>query len=178
MKLWFKNKQFDERVTTIQNKIYRELYLIIVIICGLSVVYKVSFEGSTGGSIMTEILILIISGIFYLIRSSMLGIFTDEVDMYERKSKWKVNTRNLVLSLLAGLAISLTFAFVNSQKYADTREETIYFFLSIFAGSMMIYLPFLIGVFVLPYALAKYKSDRVNERELEDMEEDDEQDVR
>ncbi|WP_347551317.1 DUF6773 family protein [Pseudalkalibacillus hwajinpoensis] len=169
----FKKKHKDERVTNLQNMIYRELYVLIVIICALSVVYKQFLVEGPAQHLWTEIIILIVSSGYYLVRSSMLGIFSDEVEMHDRSSKISFNMRNFLISLLVGVGLALTLAIVNSQKYAEGPQETTYFFFVILFGCLMIYIPVLFGIMVLPYAIAKYKSDKVNERELEEMNDED-----
>ncbi|WP_270181182.1 DUF6773 family protein [Alkalihalobacillus sp. CinArs1] len=174
----FRRKVLDERVTALQDGIFRELYAIVVGLCGLSIFYEQFFGDISLGKVWLELVIIIGGGAYYLLRSSMLGIFTDEVEMHDRSSKWKMNTKNMVISVLVGLGISLTFATINSQRFGETRSETIEFFFVIFFVSMMIYIPFMFAILVLPYAMAKYRSDNVNEEELEDMDDEDEQDVR
>ncbi len=168
----FKKRQQDERVANLQNKIYREMYILIVVICALSVLYKQFLvEGGTQ-HLWTEIIILLASSVFYVLRSAMLGIFSDEVEMSE-SSKLSFNTRNFVISLIIGVGISLFFAIVNSQKYAESTEEAYTFFFVILFGSLMIYIPVLFAIMVLPLAIAKRKSDQVNEQELEEMDDED-----
>ncbi|KMM37992.1 DUF6773 family protein [Guptibacillus hwajinpoensis] len=178
MKLFSKRKVLDERLSGLQNGIFRELYSIVVGLCGLSIFYE-QFFGEVGlANIWLELVIIIGGGAYYMIRSSMLGIFTDEVEMHDRSSKWKMSTKNIVISVLVGLGISLTFATINSQRFGETRGETIEFFFTIFFTCIMIYIPFLFAILVLPYAFAKYRSDKVNKQELEDIDDEDEQDVR
>lgn len=174
MRIGFKKKQFDERITNLQNKIYRELYIFVVIICVLSLGYKHFTGNATFENIITEIIILLGGGIYYLIRSSQLGIFSDEVEMHDRSSKINLDMKNFLISMVLGVGISLTFAIVNSQRYADNQQEEIYFFFTILLVSLMIYIPLLTGIMVLPYIIAKYKSNRVNDRELEDPDDEDE----
>ncbi|GGF22862.1 hypothetical protein GCM10010954_22080 [Halobacillus andaensis] len=174
MKLSFtKKKPQDERVTTLQNKIYRELYYVIVLICAGSLVYKSIQGGAIIDHIWLEMLILIGGGIYYLARASHLGIFTDEVEMHDRSSKIKLNTKNFITSLLVGAGISLFFAVNNSLKYGETTQETIFYFFLILITSLIIYSPVLFGLFVVPSLIAKHKSDRMNERELEDIDDED-----
>ncbi|MCA0172939.1 DUF6773 family protein [Bacillus sp. RAR_GA_16] len=168
----FRKRQHDERVTNLQNKIYREMYILIVVICALSVVYKQFLvEGGTQ-HLWTEIIILFVSSVFYIVRSAMLGIFSNEVEMRE-SSKLSFNRRNFMVSLFLGVGFSLLLAIRNSLKYGEGTQETIYFFLSILFGCLMIYIPVLFAIMVLPLAIAKRKSDQVNEQELEEMDDED-----
>ncbi|WP_101842496.1 DUF6773 family protein [Halobacillus sp. Marseille-P3879] len=171
---WTKRKELDERVTILQNKIYRELYTLVVMICGGSLVYKIFQGEASTGNIWLEMVILVAGGIYYLARASHLGIFTDEVEMHDRSSRIKLNTKNLILSLSLGAGISLFFAVRNSLKYGEgTMETTIYFFL-ILITSFAIYIPVLFGLIVVPSLIAKQKSERMNERDLESADDEDE----
>jgi uncharacterized membrane protein len=168
-----KKKQKDERLTNLQNKIYREMYILVVVICGLSVLYKQFLvEGGTQ-HLWTEIIIFSVSSLYYLIRSTMLGIFSDEVEMHDRSSKISFSKRNFLISLFLGVGFSLFLAIRNSLKYADSTQEALSFFFVILFACLMIYIPVLFGIMVLPYAVAKYKSDKINERELEEMDDED-----
>ena len=169
----FKGKQKDERLTTLQNKIYREMYILIVVICALSVLYKLFLVEGGIQHVWTEIIIFSVSSGYYLIRSAMLGIFSDEVEMHDRSSKVSFSKRNFLISLLLGVGFSLFLAVRNSLKYGEGAEETFYFFLSILLGCLMIYIPVLFVIMVVPYAVAKYKSDKINEQELEEMDDED-----
>ncbi|WP_273853511.1 DUF6773 family protein [Guptibacillus spartinae] len=172
MRFGFKKRQHDERVTNLQNKIYREVYILVLIICGLSIVYKQFFVDGGTQQIWTEVIIVVVSSVFYVGRSAMLGIFSDEVEMRE-SSKLSFNKRNFFISLFFGVGFSLLLAIRNSLKYAEGTQETVYFFLSILFGCLMIYIPVLFAIMVLPLAIAKRKSDQVNEQELEEMDDED-----
>ncbi|UOQ44410.1 hypothetical protein MUN89_21730 [Halobacillus salinarum] len=174
MRFGFREKKVDERVATLQNKIYRELYSLVVIICGISLVYKVFFAEAANPNIWTEVIILVGGAVYYLVRASALGIFSDEVEMHDRSSKLKLNTKKFMLALLVGIGISLIFATINSQLYGDSTDETIYFFFLILIACLLIYIPVLFGIMVLPYVVAKYKSDKVNEQQMEDLDDEDE----
>ncbi|WP_371018503.1 DUF6773 family protein [Pseudalkalibacillus sp. JSM 102089] len=169
----FKGKQKDERLTTLQNKIYREMYILIVVICALSVLYKQFLVEGGIQHVWTEIIIFSVSSGYYLIRSAMLGIFSDEVEMHDRSSKVSFSKRNFLISLLLGVGFSLFLAIRNSLMYGEGTQETVYFFLSILLGCLMIYIPVLFVIMVVPYAVAKYKSDKINEQELEEMDDED-----
>ena len=83
MRLWTKKQQLDERLTHLQNKIFRELYTLVLIICSVSIGYKMIQGTATNEGIWTEGLILFGGAVFYLVRSMMLGILTDEVGLPE-----------------------------------------------------------------------------------------------
>ncbi|MFD1019494.1 DUF6773 family protein [Thalassobacillus hwangdonensis] len=168
MNFGFRKKQLDERVTNLQNKIYRELYMFVAIVSVLSLVLKTLNDDR---NIWTELIILVGGGVYYLIRAASLGIFSDEVEMHDRSSKIKLNKKNVIVGLVMGIGFSLTIAIVNSQRYSDGPEEALTFFLMIFFTCIVIYIPLMLGIMVIPYKLAKDKSDRVNDAELEDDDE-------
>lgn len=165
----FKKKPQDERVTNLQNKVYRELYTFVAIMGVLSLVIKTMMGDR---NIWTELIILVGGGVYYLIRVSSLGIFSDEVEMHDRSSKIKMNKKNFIVSLVIGVGFSLSLATVNSLRYADGSGEAISFFLTIFFTCIVIYIPVMLGIIVVPFILAKNKSDRVNDAILEDDDED------
>ncbi|MFG6147520.1 DUF6773 family protein [Halobacillus sp. B23F22_1] len=169
-----KKKPQDERVTTLQNKIYRELYHVIILICAGSLVYKSIQREAYIDNTWLEMLILIGGVIYYLARASHLGIFTDEVEMHDRSSKIKLNTKYLITSLMIGGGLSLFFAVNNSLRYGETTQETIFYFFLILITSLIINVPILLGLFVVPSLIAKHNSDRMNERELIDEDDEDE----
>ncbi|MFD0943756.1 DUF6773 family protein [Savagea faecisuis] len=82
----------DERITNLQNKIYREIYVFVLVICSGSMVLKVIFGKGGFENLGTEMIILITGAIYYLVRSTNLGIFSEEVRNTkgkERACKWK-----------------------------------------------------------------------------------------
>lgn len=64
----------DERIRQEYQKIYSELYLIILGLCTCSLVVKVAFFRQNFSQLWLEYLILVGSPVYRLIRSRMLGV--------------------------------------------------------------------------------------------------------
>src|SRR5699024_9106082 len=94
-----KTKTDDERITNTENKIYKEMYFIVLIICILSVSIKVYVHGFHTKLIYTEIAILLAQGIYYTYRSVSLGIYSNEVELHDRKSKLSYEKKNLLIGM-------------------------------------------------------------------------------
>ncbi|UOQ84977.1 DUF6773 family protein [Gracilibacillus salinarum] len=171
--MFFKKSSFqDERVINEQNKIYRELFMVIYLVCLVSAIYK-SFEyGISMEYVATEMIIFLVAGAYYAIRVVQKGLFTSEVELHDQKHKWSFQAKTVISGIVFGLLIALIFGVNSSVQYADSRMEEISFFFITFAGSLMIYLPFLvIGLFV-SYQIAKTRSDKAVDKQLEEEEEE------
>ncbi|SHN22729.1 DUF6773 family protein [Gracilibacillus kekensis] len=167
----FKRKFQDERVTIEQNKIYREIYLLIYLICLGSVIYKFSSFGIEIQHVVTETIIFLVAGIYYGIRSTQKGLFSSEVEMHDNRSKWSYQTKNIVYAVIFGGLIALFFGFNSAFRYADSTPQAVSYFFITFGATMMFYIPFLVVFLVVSYSIAKSRSDKVIEKQLEDEEE-------
>jgi hypothetical protein len=84
---WFKkNGNQDERIVNLKNKVYKEAYILIMCICGISLMIK-SFLNWETSSMLTELIVLLAGSIYSGVRSIMLGIYSDEVEVYDQTSK-------------------------------------------------------------------------------------------
>lgn len=151
----------DERIEHAKNKIYRELYTLISIICLISIGVKYYTLGIDIGFIWTELAILFAGGIYYLIRSVSLGIYSDEVEIHDRNSNISMSKKTVLLSVVLGLGLALVFATNSAVKYGSDGNEAKYF-ISVFVFSLLLYVPVFLGLFYFPHLLAKIKSDRNN----------------
>ncbi|SDJ82155.1 DUF6773 family protein [Sediminibacillus albus] len=175
MKSFFqRNKVKDERITNLQNKIYREIFLIVAAICVLSLIIKQLNHGYSEANIWTEAVILLVSSFYYMIRSTGLGIFSAEVELHNQASKRSMAFKNIVFGLLFGIGIGTFFGIRSAVLYADSTLQSIYYFLLVSLVSFIIYIPFLIVVVGITYLAAKKRSDRAVEKELEDDQDQDE----
>lgn len=169
MAFWNK-KNVDERVRNMQNQIYREIYMIVNVICLLSIVIKFITIEIAIQAILVEGIIVFASSIYYVVRTTYLGIFSDEVEMHDRTSKVKLSTKNIIIGIAMGLVFALIFGLNSAVNYADTTSEAIYYFFLVFFVSLFIYAPFFSGFFGLTYLAAKRKSDQVIQKDLDDNE--------
>ncbi|KHF38732.1 DUF6773 family protein [Halalkalibacter okhensis] len=154
MGLFKKTKVLDERVEALRNKIYKEIYMLVTVICLLSVVIKSSIYGMDYDLFLIELLILLVGGFYYSIRAARLGIYAADVEISERSSKYSLSTKTLIGGLLFGLAISLFFGIRNSFLYGDETNR-LWFFLLIFFVSFIIYVPALTIISLLGHEFMK-----------------------
>lgn len=171
MSQFFKrNKIMDERVVNIQNKIYREIYVLISAICMLSAAIKFYLYGVGKGIAYTEIIILVASTIYYFTRSASLGIFSDEVEIHDRNHKTPMSSKNVYLALALGVCASLFFGVRSALVYGEGFLNSLYYFGIVFVAAFAIYLPIFIIIFVIPFILAKKASLKASEKDLIDKE--------
>jgi FtsH-binding integral membrane protein len=162
------NKVVDERIVNMQNKIYKEIYLLIMVICIGSIALKYYTQGIGLNLVATEMVILISQAIYYAIRSAGMGIFSAEVEMHDRKSKTPMKMKNIWLALIIGLGFSAFFGTLSAINYADSTGEKFYFFVVTFFASMIIYVPLMLIFLSGSFFAAKKYSDDIVKKELED----------
>ncbi len=163
---FFFNKVKDERVVHAQNKIYRELYLLVLFVCLVSVAVKFYMYGNHIENVYTELIILLAQGIYFSYRSAATGLFTDEVELHDRSSKWSLQKKSLFFGLTAGFIIALFFGVRSAILYGDGGLNSFYTFCIVFFVSIIIYVPFLVFVLVISYEMMKRKSDTIMNKQL------------
>lgn len=167
---FFKNKMKDERITQIQNKIYRELYYLVLIICAGSIAIKSYFYGLDSSRFATELVILFSQGAYYLYRLIKLGVYSDQVELHDQSNKTKMSTKNIIAGIGFGIIMALFFGIRSAILYADGGLQMMYYFLIVFAASFMIYVPFLLAFFGLTHYHANKQSKIAADRKLDDPE--------
>ncbi|MEK5479401.1 MULTISPECIES: DUF6773 family protein [Paenibacillus] len=169
MKLFAKNKLVDERILHLRNKIFKESYLVVMVICNLSLFLKVLVFQSGWESFITELVIVSAGNLYYTIRTVMLGIYSDEVEAHDNRSKMSYSLKNILTGLGIGLAISLFFGIRSAILYADgTFLNQAWYFFIVFMASLMIYLPFFIGFLAVSHSLANKASKKASDDDLLD----------
>ena len=171
----FKRKAItDERIVNAQNKIYRELYSIIMVICIISIVVKSAV--GTREHTFVEIAILSTGVVYYLIRAARMGIYSEEAELKSKNSKWNADKQSLLysggLGIFIGIVLGVILGLNSALNYADDTAQAVTYFFLVFAVTIMMYAPFLFFVVFVPHMLAKKKSEQVNRRMLEELEED------
>lgn len=166
----FKKKLQDERVVTEQNKIYREIYTLIFIICLISLGAKFYLYGVSITNVMTEWIIFLVAGVYYSIRAVQKGLFSSEVEAHDNKSKWSYQTKTIVIGIIFGMTIGIVFGANSAYSYADSTSQAVYYFFLTFLVSMMMYIPVFVVFLVVSYSIAKNRSDKVVDKQLEDEE--------
>lgn len=165
--LW-KRKLVDERVKNLQNKIYREIYGLVMFVCFVSMLIKFTTMGMSLHNVLTEWLIIVISSVYYVVRTAYLGIVTDEVEIHDRTSKVKLGMKNIIYGVSIGLVFAIIFGINSAVNYAQSTQQALYYFFLVFFVSLFIYAPFFAGFLGLTYMAAKKKSDQVVQNSLED----------
>lgn len=167
---WFnKSKLADERITNLKNQIYKEAYILIAVICSASIILKIFLQEDP--STLTEVIVLLAGGIYYGVRSVMLGIYSEEVEAHDRENKTPYSRKNILSGLAIGLGIALFFGIRSALLYGkgDLETQAWYFFL-VFIVSLIIYLPFFIVLLTLAHHLANKASKKVSESDLREPE--------
>ena len=159
MSLFKKINHADERVTSLKNKIYAELFILITIICAISLVVKSFFFNTQTINIVTELVILIVSGVYYIYRSVKLGVVSAEIEMHDAKSKWPQRKKNLFYSILFGVIFAFGFGLNSAIQYGEGVGQSIWYFIMVTFVSLMIYLPVFLIIFVIGNDALKKKSD-------------------
>ncbi|MFF2289008.1 DUF6773 family protein [Peribacillus butanolivorans] len=145
----------DERIENVRNKIYKEMYYVIMAICLLSVLFKIYKYGVGSGELYLELVILLASGVYYLARSIFLGVFWDEVEMHDRTSKTPMSKKTIFGTVGLALIIATIMGVNSAVSYADGSSQGLWYFVLVWCVSVMIYLPILLLFFGGIYLLAK-----------------------
>ena len=99
-------KRVDERIENVRNQIYKEIYMIISVLCLGSFFLKVLLFDVGAKGVVLELLIIIVSGVYYLARSIFLGVYWDEVELHDRSSKVPMSNKTIFTSVGLSLLIA------------------------------------------------------------------------
>ncbi|WP_440117880.1 DUF6773 family protein [Paenibacillus sp. QZ-Y1] len=157
---WFKkNGNQDERIVNLKNKVYKEAYSLIMWICGISIMIK-SFLNWETYSMLTEVIVLLAGSIYFGVRSIMLGIYSDEVEVHDQTSKISYNLRSMITGLIIGISIALFMGIRSSVLFAETAHEKWWYFFLVFTISLLLYIPFFAGFNVIVHHFANKASQK------------------
>ncbi|HET7578025.1 MAG TPA: DUF6773 family protein [Bacillales bacterium] len=159
---WFIKKSVDERIEHANNKLFKEVYFLVVAICLISVVVKYIMDGFEAANVTTEWSILVLTGLYYGIRSAKLGLYSDEVEVHDRNSKLPMTAKNAVIGLGLGLFIALFIGIRNAALYADGGMQFTWYFLLVFFVCLVIYIPLFVVVMLLMHTSAYRASKKAN----------------
>jgi hypothetical protein len=148
-------KGIDERLENVRNKIYKEIYRIIMAICLVSLIFKILILDTRTEGIVLELLILFVSGVYYLARSIFLGLYWDEVELHDRKGGIPMSNKTIFMSGGLSLLIAVFMGINSAVSYADSSSQGLWYFVLVLLVSIMIYLPILLLLFGGTYYLAK-----------------------
>ena len=166
----FKRKMVDERVQNIQNKIYREIYNIVSIICFISLIVKTVIFELGIEHVATELIVLTVSGIYYCYRAMYTGVLSEEVEIHDANSKLRYSTKTIFIGIFTGVVIALAMGLNSALNYADSNAQAIEYFFMVFFVSLLIYVPFLALFLFIGHQSAVKKSQQVNDKMLKDDE--------
>ncbi|MED4957301.1 DUF6773 family protein [Paenibacillus macerans] len=164
---WFDKKGTvrDERIEQLKNRIYKEIYVLIAIICSVSVLWK-TFAYRGEQSVLLEVIILLASSLYYGVRSIALGIYSDEVEVYEQSGKRSYGKRTLFTGLAIGLVLALLISIRSAALYGDENTYLKYFVL-VFLFSIAMYIPLFAGGLTLMHFMANKLSRRASQSDQE-----------
>ncbi|HAM80560.1 DUF6773 family protein [Ornithinibacillus bavariensis] len=171
---WFKKKKIsDERIINIQNKIFKEIYYLILVICSVSILLKIYYFNFDINHILTELVILILGGLYYTFRTVQLGIFSDEVEIHDRTSKWTMTKKNIMFILALVIILAIITGLNSAINYREGTSQSIYYFILVFFVTILINVPVFMLVFVVGHEIARSRSKKVIEKQLEELDGDD-----
>ena len=156
-------KKVDERIENVRNQIYKEIYLIITIICLVSLILKVFLFDVGAKGVALELLILFVGGVYYLARSIFMGVYWDEVELHDRNSKIPMSNKTIFTSVGLGLLIAIIMGINSAVNYADSTSESLWYFVLVSLVSIAIYLPVFLLLFGGIYIVAKKIAMKNNE---------------
>ncbi|AFS79710.1 putative membrane protein [Gottschalkia acidurici 9a] len=155
----------DERISNTMNKILKESYIITIIICFISIFIKSYLYGFRANLVITEIIVIIVSSLYSMIRKISLGVYSDEIEMHDRTSKTPMNIKNIIVGLALGIVISFYFGIRSSILYGGDKNR-LWYFIIVFFASFIMYIPFLVGGIAITDFIARKASKKINEKIL------------
>lgn len=167
---WLKKRQkiADERIINMQNKIYKEIYMVVNALCLISVIIKYYLYGIDIKLVITELVILFASGLYYTVRAASLGIFSDEVELHDRNSKVPMSSKNVYIGLGLGVMIGLFFGVRSAIVYGNGLLNSLFYFVIVFFATLMIYLPLFLVLFAGSFSVASKVSKKATEQDLDE----------
>ena len=164
MILFNREKVSDERVENLKNKIYKEAFWIAIILNGTSILVKFYLYGINTEPVTTEFFIIVILLLYSAVRTVSLGIYSDEVELHDRRSRIPMGTKNVLSGFGSGFVIAIFFGIRSSVLYGSGGNRLWYFIL-VFITSILIYCPFFIATMMVLHKTAQKVSERISQRQ-------------
>ncbi|MFD1269124.1 DUF6773 family protein [Paenibacillus motobuensis] len=166
---WFKRKSVqDERIVNLKNQIAKEAWVLTLMICSISVIVK-TFFFMEKQSVWVELAILIVTSIYSMIRSVRSGVYSDEVEVHDQTHRFSMTKKQLMIGLASGLFLALFFGFRSAYLFADGDGALqVKYFLSVFAASLIMYIPFFVILTAVSHLVMNQLSKRRSDRDLDD----------
>ncbi|WP_276914269.1 DUF6773 family protein [Aneurinibacillus aneurinilyticus] len=163
-----KRAAMDERIVHTRNMLYKEAYIVAILLCSISVVTKCIIYGLNIGATITELSILFLTALYYGIRAVFLGLYSDEVEVHDRTSKLSMNKKNMIWGLGFGVVMATFFGIKSALMYGEGNAQSLWYFILVFFASLMIYIPFFVGILAILHALAYKASKKVIDKDLDE----------
>lgn len=111
-------------------------------------------------SMLTELIVILAGSIYFGVRSVMLGIYSDEVEVHDQTSKISYSQRNVITGLIIGISMALFLGIRSSVMFADTAHEKWWYFFLVFIFSLLLYIPLFAGFNVIVHHFANKASQK------------------
>lgn len=162
---WFKKKAAaDERIVNLKNSIYKEAYMLVMLICSVSIVIKAWFMKEQE-SVMVEFLVLLGGSLYFCIRSVALGIYSDEVEVHDQRSKMPFSLRTAIAGLVIGLTLALFLGVRSAVLFGNDSQTAWKYFFIVFLVSLVIYIPLFVGTMTAIHHIANRVSRAVSQND-------------
>ncbi|MFF2092359.1 DUF6773 family protein [Paenibacillus sp. NPDC058174] len=164
---WLRSSTGDERLDQVRNKLYAEAYWLVVIICYVSAVVKLIRFGTDYKLFLTEFIILAATSVYIGIRSILKGVYAAKAELKDRRSRMSRSKKQLISGLVLGLGIAIFFGVRSAVLYGDDSTRFVYF-LSVFAFSIIFYIPLFLIILWLGHAALRKASQSMGPKDDEE----------
>ncbi|WP_042169185.1 DUF6773 family protein [Paenibacillus gorillae] len=164
---WLRSSTGDERLDQVRNKLYVEAYWLVVLICYVSAIVKLIRFGTDYKLFLTELIILVATSFYIGLRSILKGVYAAEVELKERRSRVSRSKKQMISGLVLGLGIAIFFGVRSAVLYGDDSTRFVYF-LSVFAFSIIFYIPLFLMVLWFGDAAARKVSQSMGPKDDEE----------
>jgi len=168
MKLFLKKSKIpDERIAHTKNKIYNEAYYLMVLLC--LVFSSINYQIYRYNMILfSGIIIVTIPSLYIYIKSIIIGLYSDEVEVHDRNNKMSISYKSMILGIIFGLFMSLFFGVRSSLLYAHNMKQHIVYFIIVFLACLAMYVPFFLTLIMTPHFIGQFISKKINSKNKDD----------
>lgn len=136
-------------------------------ICFISILVKLFMYGMNIKLVATELLIIIITSLYSVIRTVYLGIYSDEVEMHDSTNKMSICTNITLTGVIAGICLAIFFGLKSAILYGTSIRIKIWYFVISFIASIMMYIPFFVLIVVLQHSAYNKISKKQSSKKIE-----------
>ncbi|GGG73139.1 DUF6773 family protein [Paenibacillus radicis (ex Gao et al. 2016)] len=164
---WLGRSTGDERLDQVRNKMYAEAYWLVVLICNVSAIVKIIRFGPDYKLFITELIILVVSSLYIGLRSIFKGVYAAEAELQDRRSRVSRSKKQIISGLVLGLGIAIFFGVRSAVLYGDDSTR-LWYFLTVFAFSIIFYIPLFLMILWLGDAAARKASQSMGPKDDEE----------